>query len=78
MARIQWPKQNTLSDGERIILKQKDRKTERQKDRNTERKKDRETERQKDEILVQAFNQYGKGPMAKAKAYALSDRECIA
>jgi hypothetical protein len=28
-------------------------------------------------ILVQAFNQYGKGPMAKAKAYTLSDGECI-
>jgi hypothetical protein len=29
------------------------------------------------EILVQAFNQYGKGPMAKAKAYTLSDGEHI-
>ncbi len=42
--------------------RQKDRKTERQKDRKTERQKDRKTERQKDEILVQAFNQCGKGP----------------
>ncbi len=61
--------------------------TERQKDKKTARLKNREIEKQKDrmglrrysqyQILVQAFNQYGKGPMAKAKAYALSDGECI-
>ena len=27
------------------------------------------------EILIQAFNQFGKGPMAKAKATTLSDGE---
>ena len=29
------------------------------------------------EILVQAFNQFGRGPMAKAKAYTLSDGKKI-
>ena len=29
------------------------------------------------EILVQAFNQFGRGPMAKAKAYTLSDGKQI-
>ncbi len=29
------------------------------------------------EILVQAFNQFGRGPMARAKAYTLSDGEKI-
>jgi hypothetical protein len=27
------------------------------------------------EILIQAFNQFGKGPMAKARALTLSDGE---
>jgi hypothetical protein len=67
--------------------RQKDKMTNRQKDKKTKRQKGKKTERQKGrmglrpysqyEILVQAFNQYGKGPMAKAKAYTLSDGECI-